>query len=142
MNCWVYKGECLENPLEGYYGFTYIITDRKNNRIYVGKKAFSHNSKKKLSKKAKKLPENKGKRILKTTKDSGWKDYWGSSKELLEQVKTLGKENFTREILEFASNKSDLSLKEVEAQIKFKVLRIDSYNHWISCKIYKKHLKV
>ena len=140
-NCWFWKNKCLKNPPDGYYGFTYFITDKKNNnKIYVGKKAFTHKSKKVLSKKAKQLPENKGKRVIRGTKDSGWQNYFGSSKELLEQVKLHGEHNFKREILEFAVSKSDLTLKEIEAQVKFNVLRVDSYNLWIGGRVYKRYL--
>jgi len=141
-NCWLWKNKCLKNPPDGYYGFTYFITDKKNNnKIYVGKKAFTHKSKKVLSKKAKQLPENKGKRVIRGTKDSGWQNYFGSSKELLEQVKLHGEHNFKREILEFAVSKSDLTLKEIEAQVKYNVLRVDSYNLWIGGRVYKRFLK-
>ena len=139
-NCWIYKNKCLESEPEGYFGFTYLITDKKNNKIYVGKKQFTHKTKKKLSKKAKQLPENKGKRILKGTKNSGWLSYYGSSKELNEQVKLLGEDNFKREILEFAISKSDLTLKEIESQVKYNVLRVNSYNLWIGGKVYKRYL--
>jgi hypothetical protein len=140
-NCWFWKNKCLKNPPDGYYGFTYFITDKKNNnKIYVGKKAFTHKSKKVLSKKAKQLPENKGKRVIRGTKDSGWQNYFGSSKELLEQVKLHGEHNFKREILEFAVSKSDLTLKEIEAQVKYNVLRVDSYNLWIGGRVYKRFL--
>lgn len=140
-NCWFWKNKCLKNPPDGYYGFTYFITDKKNNnKIYVGKKAFTHKSKKVLSKKAKQLPENKGKRVIRGTKDSGWQNYFGSSKELLEQVKLHGEHNFKREILEFAVSKSDLTLKEIEAQVKYNVLRVDSYNLWIGGRVYKRYL--
>lgn len=136
---WIYKNKKLDKVPIDAYGFTYIITD-KDNKIYVGKKALLHKSKTKLSKKAKLLPENKGKRIIRGTKDSGWKKYFGSSKELQTQVKLLGEKNFKREILEFATSKSDLALKEIEAQVKYNVLRINSYNLWIACRIYRKHL--
>jgi len=139
-NCWIHQNECLESEPEGYFGFTYLITDKKNNKIYVGKKQFTHKTKKKLSKKAKQLPENKGKRVLKGTKNSGWLSYYGSSKELNEQVKLLGENNFKREILEFATSKSDLTLKEIEAQVKYNVLRVNSYNLWIGGKVYKRYL--
>lgn len=138
---WIYKNKKLEEVPENAYGFTYIIYSLKeDNKIYVGKKALLHKSKSKLSKKAKLLPENKGKRIIRGTKDSGWKNYFGSSKELQTQVKLLGEKNFKREILEFATSKSDLALKEIEAQIKYNVLRIDSYNMWIGGKVYKRFL--
>jgi len=139
-NCWIYQNKCLENEPEGYFGFTYLIRDIKNDKVYVGKKQFTHKTKKKLSKKAKQLPENKGKRVLKGTKNSGWLSYYGSSKELNEQVKLLGEHNFKREILEFATSKSDLTLKEIEAQVKFNVLRVNSYNMWIGGKVYKRFL--
>ena len=139
-NCWIYKNKCLESEPEGYFGFTYLITDKKNNKIYVGKKQFTHKTKKKLSKKAKQLPENKGKRILKGTKNSGWLNYYGSSKELNEQVKLLGEDNFKREILEFAISKSDLTLKEIESQVKYNVLRVNSYNLWIGGRVYRRFL--
>jgi hypothetical protein len=140
--CWIYKGECLFSPPENenYYGFTYLITDLLNKKIYVGKKSFTHVKKTKLSKKAKLLPENKGKRVLRGTKDSGWLAYYGSCKELNEQVKLHGTQNFKREILEFAVNKSDLTLKEIEAQVKFNVLRVNSYNNWIGGKVYRRYL--
>lgn len=139
-NCWIYQNKCLESEPEGYFGFTYLIRDIKNDKVYVGKKQFTHKTKKKLSKKAKQLPENKGKRVLKGTKNSGWLSYYGSSKELNEQVKLLGEHNFKREILEFATNKSDLTLKEIEAQVKYNVLRVNSYNLWIGGKVYKRYL--
>lgn len=139
-NCWIYQNECLESEPEGYFGFTYLIRDIKNDKVYVGKKQFTHKTKKKLSKKAKQLPENKGKRVIRGTKDSGWQNYFGSSKELLEQVKLHGEHNFKREILEFAVSKSDLTLKEIEAQVKYNVLRVDSYNLWIGGRVYKRYL--
>lgn len=150
---WYYKGSPITDKQisefeELYYGFTYCITVKRNNnlpkdivgKIYVGKKQFTHKTKKKLSKKAKKEPENKGKRVIRGTKNSGWLNYYGSSKELNEQIKLFGHHNFKREILEFATNKSDLTLKEIEAQVKFNVLRINSYNLWIGGKVYRRYL--
>lgn len=152
-NCWYYKGfpiteEQIKEFQEKYYGFTYCISIipsieiplELHYKIYIGKKALIHATKKRLSTKAKKLPENKGKRIIRGTKDSGWLGYYGSCKELNEKVKLLGTENFKREILEFAVNKSDLTLKEIEAQVKYNVLRVNSYNNWIGGKVYKRYL--
>lgn len=140
IDCWIYQGKCLETPPNGFYGYVYCIYSLIDNRIYVGKKAFTHKSRRKLSKKDKLLPENKGKRVQIGLKDSGWLDYFGSSKELLEEIEKLGKENFKREILDFAKNKSELTLKEIEFQIKFNVLRIPSFNNWIGGKVYKRFL--
>ena len=136
---WLFKGKEITTPPEDYTGFIYKIT-LPDKSFYIGKKAFTHKKKTKLSKKAKLLPENKGKRVIRGTKDSGWQNYFGSSKELLEQVKLHGEHNFKREILEFAVSKSDLTLKEIEAQVKYNVLRVDSYNLWIGGRVYKRFL--
>lgn len=145
---WIFKGKDCETSPEGAYGFVYLITyigeeldGIKPGTIYVGKKSFTHKSKKVLSKKAKLLPENKGKRIARGTKDSGWKDYFGSSLDLKAFVEKVGKEKFTREILEFTKNKTQSSYLEVVKQIEFKVLEVESFNKWISCKIYRSQLK-
>ena len=81
-----------EHQINGYYGFVYIITNLETNKFYIGKKAFIHNKKKKLTKKE--IAEHTGAGRKPTTRvdkvDSGWKNYYGSSKELLADVKLLG----------------------------------------------------
>ena len=139
MNCWLLQNDCLESPPDNTYGFVYCIINKRDGRIYVGKKAFTFRKKKVLSKKAR-LVANTRKRTAITAVDSKWQKYWGSSKPLLEDVKTLGEKNFERRILGFARNKSELSYLEVHWQIQMKVLHVPSYNGWISCKIYRKHL--
>src|SRR4051812_26598004 len=78
--CWRYRGKCLYEPPEGYFGFIYQITDDVG-RIYIGKKFFTHSKTRKLTKK-----ERVGtrKRIEKVFFDSDWLDYWSSCKPLLE----------------------------------------------------------
>ena len=119
------------------FGFIYLITNKLDGRIYVGKKQFTHKKRTVLSKKAR---VGTRKRINVSQIDSGWKNYWGSSKSLLEDVKLLGQHNFKREILMFCTNKSQLSYYEVVNQIKYKVLEIPSYNGWIKATIYKNRL--
>lgn len=138
MDCFTFGGECLEAAPEFAYGYVYLIRNIQTGKIYVGKKAFTHSRKTKLSKKAR---VGTRKRVKVSQVDSKWQSYWGSSKELLADVAALGKENFTREVLAFARNKSELSYLEVYYQITLDVLHVDSYNGWISCKIYKQHLK-
>ncbi len=41
-----------EEHATGHYGFVYIITNLETNKFYIGKKAFIHNKKKKLTKKS------------------------------------------------------------------------------------------
>jgi len=133
---WIYKGKNFLTQPEDMYGFVYLITNKLDRRIYVGKKCFSFRKKKKIAQKVIKTTKTR-KRVEITYTDSGWANYFGSSKALSEDVKTLGKENFSREILCFSKNKSELSYMEVVNQINYKVLEVPSYNGWISCKIYK-----
>lgn len=108
--CWeLENGECLETPPEGYYGYVYIIYDDKGG-WYIGKKAFSHTKKTKLSKKAR---IGTRKRIKIEQKDSGWLNYWGSCKPLLEYIKERGGcTEFKRKILQFCETKQELSYWE------------------------------
>ena len=77
---------------EDWFGFVYVIKNKVTGRIYVGKKVFWNNLKKKLTKTE--LAEQTGPGRKPThkiiTKESNWMMYWGSNKELLQDVKELG----------------------------------------------------
>ena len=81
------------------------------------------------------------------TKESDWKDYWGSSDHLNEDVQKLGEDKFTKEILHFCPSKGVLSYMEAKEQFDRKVLLTDEYyNGIINCrvgssKILTEHLK-
>ena len=147
MNNWLWRlddGSLEIFPEEyanGYYGFVYIITNLETNRFYIGKKAFIHNKKKKLTKKE--IAEHTGAGRKPTTRvnkvDSGWKSYYGSSKELLADVKLLGEDKFERVIIHFAKNKKQLTFLELQEQIVHNVLFTDnSYNDNIAGKYFRK----
>jgi len=147
MNNWLWHlddGSLDEFPEEhatGYYGFTYIITNLETNKFYIGKKAFIHNKKKKLTKKE--IAEHTGVGRKPTTRvdkvDSGWKNYYGSSKELLADIKLLGEDKFQRVILNFAKNKKQLTFLELREQIVNNVLFVDdSYKDNIAGKYFRK----
>jgi hypothetical protein len=130
-----------EEHATGHYGFVYIITNLETNRFYIGKKAFIHNKKKKLTKKE--IAEHTGagrKPITRVDKvDSGCKNYYGSSKELLADVKLLGEDKFERVIIHFAKNKKQLTFLELQEQIIHNVLFINnSYNDNIAGKYFRK----
>jgi hypothetical protein len=130
-----------EEKANEYYGFVYIITNIKTKKFYIGKKAFIHNKKKKLTKKE--IAEHTGAGRKPTTRidkvDSGWKLYYGSSKELLADVKIHGEKYFERIVLHLAKNKKQLSFLELQEQITYRVLFKDnSYNDNIAGKYFRK----
>lgn len=132
--CWIYKGKCLYDPPEGFYGYIYVITDNTGKKYY-GKKAFTHRKKTKLSKKAR---VGTRKRIKISSVDSGWLDYWGSSKPLLEYIEKNTTKGFKREILKLCKDKQSWSYWELAILIEQKVLfREDCWNGNIAGKYYK-----
>lgn len=131
---WIYKDEPLQEAPSGYYGFVYVISDDKG-KLYYGKKAFTHRRKTKLSKKARK---ETGRRIKVDQKDSGWKDYWGSSKPLLEYIKKRKNTmKFSRTVLKLCRNKASLSYWETHYLFSEYVLFRDSWNSNILGRYFK-----
>jgi hypothetical protein len=146
MNNWFYLDEGIKIRIADEYtstayGFIYRITNLETGKFYIGKKSYIHNKKKKLGKKELlALPTSRGRKPSTKTEqvDSGWKTYYGSSKELLADVKLLGEDKFERVILREANNKKQLTFFEMQQQIMDNVLFIDSYNDNISGKYFRK----
>lgn len=136
------NGNSLLRQPPQYYGFVYRITviDSEDiplemrGKIYIGKKQFQYKRRKALSKKKRK---ETGKRIERTTVDSKWLSYYGSNKQLIQDVKDFGEKYFKREVLHLCFNKAQLSYFEIKEQIGHEVLSVNSYNAWIYCKIFK-----
>ncbi len=128
---WVFNNrEFTEDDIGEAFGFVYLITNLTNNRKYIGKKFFSKAGRK----------QTKGK-IKKIRVKSDWESYYGSNKELQEEVKTIGEQNFRREILYLCYTKSECSYREtLEIFQRGALLSEDFYNSWVSCKIHKAHV--
>ena len=129
---WLYDGkEIDESQLEDYIGFVYVITNETNGRRYLGKKLLKFKRTKKVKGKKKKL-----------LVDSDWRDYWGSNKVLIEEVKALGPEKFKREILRLCKARGEMNYFEAKYQFDSSVLESDLwYNEWIMVKVHRAHLK-
>ena len=130
---WIYKDIEFNELLIGkYIGFVYLITNKKTGRKYIGKKLFWFSKTKtvKGKKKREKVP-------------SDWKEYWSSSDELKKDVKELGEENFTREILHLCPNKGMMSYVEAKLQFQHEVLENPDlwYNGVIQCRVHRSHVK-
>lgn len=119
----MYQGQQIDKLPEGCEAFVYIITNKKNDKKYIGKKL----AKFKVTK-----PPLKGKKNKrKSTKESDWQTYWGSSDNLKQDVATHGEDNFTREILHVCSSRGIASYLEAQEQFERKVLLTDEYYNGI-----------
>ena len=136
---WTYKGqEVIELP-EDCIGYVYIITNLTNNKKYIGKKLAKFA---KTTYKTIKLKNGtKKKKKIRSKVDSDWKEYWGSSPNLQADINTLGKENFTREILHYCKSKAETSYVEAREQFDRKVLESQEYyNGQISVRVHGSHI--
>lgn len=125
---------------ENLIGFVYKITNLKNGKIYIGKKNFYHSRKARISKKEK--SETKTRKTFKyMIKESDWLKYYGSCKELKDDLKKIGEEYFKREILELCCTKKYLSYCELKYQIQYDVLKQNSYNGNILGRYYPKDIE-
>lgn len=113
---------------ENTFGFVYEIINTVNNKKYIGKKQCVRKLKKKP------LKGKKNKRI--EMKESDWKEYTSSSKELNEDIVKYGKDKFIFNILYSCSSKWELGYREIKEQInRDAILRDDYYNGILNVRI-------
>jgi len=131
MEPWYYNDKIVEELPEGAVGFVYLITNLTNNRKYIGKK---------LAQFKRTKPPLKGKKNKRrSTVESDWRTYYGSSDELNEDVEKLGTQSFKREVLFYCYSKSELSYIEAREQFTHKVLESDEwYNGHIRVRVHQK----
>ena len=136
---WLYNSEIIEQLPEDCVGFVYLITNKTNDRKYVGKKLAKFS---KTTYKVVKLKNGtKKKKKVRSKIDSDWMEYYGSSIELSKDVEILGRENFTREILYFCKSKAECSYIEAREQFTRRVLEsTDYYNGQISVRVHGSHI--
>lgn len=137
---WVYQGNEVTALPDDCIGFVYLIVCKTNSRKYIGKKLakFSKTTLKTVTLKN----GTKKKKKIKSKIDSDWMDYYGSSNELTKDIDSLGKENFTREILYYCKSKAECSYIEAREQFINKVLESDDYyNNNIMIRVHGSHIK-
>jgi hypothetical protein len=141
-NPWLYRDiEFTSEMIDDSVGFVYIITNLTNDRKYIGKKLskFSKTSIKTVTLKNGTMKKKK----IRSKIESDWKTYWSSSKEVIEDVKTLGEDKFKREILMFCLSKGTASYFEAKFQMQNEVLEHPDkwYNGIVNCRVHRSHIK-
>jgi hypothetical protein len=136
---WLYQGVVVEQLPEDCVGFVYLITNNITGRKYIGKKLAKFS---KTTYKVVKLKNGTKKRKkIRSKIDSDWRDYYGSSPNLQADIDTLGKDNFTREILYYCQSKAQTSYLEAKEQFARNVLEsTDYYNGQISVRVHGSHI--
>lgn len=126
---WTFNGEPFSDTAD-FSGFVYLIVNKLTDRAYIGKKNFYFSKTKQVKGKKKRFKV-----------ESDWREYWSSSDELKEDVKRLGEENFTREILYLCKTKGEMNYLEAFEQFTRGVLLSDKYyNGYIMCRIHRSHV--
>lgn len=125
---WTFKTETFDNIPTGVVGFIYVITNTSNNRKYIGKKIFKFS----------RIRKRKGKRNERLQVESDWQSYTGSSEELNNDIKELGEDKFTKEILYLCTSKSSMNYMEAKTIFLHGALESDNYyNKWLSLRVHK-----
>ena len=101
-NPWIYKGNPFtSDDIGDYYGFVYRITNTTNEKSYIGRKYFVQ----------KRKPKGGKRRV---TSESDWKRYFGSSDELKQDIKRIGRSSFRREILSLHTTLGKVNYEETK----------------------------
>lgn len=134
---WIYENKIFESSMiNDYYGFVYKIENLESNKFYIGKKFFWA---------SKILPPNKTtrKRKKRIKVESDWKNYYGSSGALKEDINKIGKESFSRTILHLCKSRGECSYLEMKEQMINDVLLKPEvyYNSLVGGKIHRNHVK-
>lgn len=120
MTNWIYQGLPFDDPGK-YIAFVYLITNKTNGKMYVGKKGFKARKNKKMI-------------------ESDWRAYTGSSTALNEDIRNGAL--IEKEMLHLTYSKGEASYLELVEQINRNVLFDDQYyNRFIGCKIHSNHVK-
>ena len=101
-NPWIYEGRPFtSDDIGDYYGFVYRITNPTNEKSYIGRKYFVQ----------KRKPKGGKRRV---TSESDWKRYFGSSDELKQDIKRIGRSSFRREILSLHTTLGKVNYEETK----------------------------
>ena len=125
---WKYKTTPMEDITQfpdNTFGFVYMTTHTPTGKSYIGKKVLFHNKKQKIGKKdLAKLQGVVGRRpsYKLVVKESDWKTYYGSQKDIKQLLSEGKKDEFERTILKCVGTKKQLTYFEIKYQMIYQVL--------------------
>jgi hypothetical protein len=136
---WTYKNKPVTELPEDCVGFVYLITNTDTGRMYVGKKLAKFKTTR-----YKMHTQKNGKKVRKRIRGavaSDWRDYYGSSDALNEDISVIGKDKFKREILYYCQSKAECNYIEAREQFDRRVLEKSIYyNGHIRVRVHGKTL--
>ena len=137
---WTYQGQVVTELPDDCVGYVYLITNLVSGKKYIGKKLSKFS---KTTYKTVKLKNgNKKRKRIKSKIESDWQTYYGSNTQLNEDVKQLGTDKFSREILYYCKSKAECSYIEAKLQFEYRVLESDDYyNGHIQVRVHGSHIK-
>lgn len=125
---WIYNNQEIEDITQfpdNTYGFVYINRHKPTGKSYIGKKILQFTKKAKLGKKElAKLAGIVGRRpsYKLIVKESDWKTYYGSQKDIRQLLTDGKKDEFERTILKMCPNKKSMTYFELKYQMLYQVL--------------------
>jgi len=143
---WIYNSETINDITEfppNNYGFVYQVKHIPSNKIYIGKKVLFFTRKVKLGKKElEALGTVIGRKpsYKLAVKESDWKTYYGSQKEIKTLLKESKTSDWERSIIKCVPSKKLLTYFEVKYQMLYQVLEKpdEFFNDNILGKFYTK----
>ena len=143
---WIYNSETINDITEfppNTYGFVYQVKHIPSNKIYIGKKVLFFTRKVKLGKKElEALGTVIGRKpsYKLAVKESDWKTYYGSQKEIKTLLKESKISDWERSIIKCVPSKKLLTYFEVKYQMLYQVLEKpdEFFNDNILGKFYTK----